>query len=71
MNSTYFNPPDSLKYKIATSEYDDYWRNKLVWEKVHAETTFMLNGVAGHAGLFSAANWEKLVLRLTEGQRVQ
>ncbi len=67
MNSTYFNPPDSLKYKITTTEYDDYWRNKLVWEKVHAETTFMLNGVAGHARLFSAADWEKLVLRLTEG----
>ncbi len=56
MNSTYFNPPDSLKYKIAPTEYDDYWRNKLVWGKVHDETAFMLNGVAGHAGLFSTAS---------------
>ncbi len=67
MNSTYFNLPDSLKYKITTTEYDDHWRNKLEWGKVHDETTFMLNGVAGHAGLFSTANWEKLVFRLTEG----
>jgi len=56
MNSTYFNPPDSLKYKIAPTEYDNYWRNKLVWGKVHDETAFMLNGVAGHAGLFSTAS---------------
>lgn len=56
MSSTYFNPPDSLKYKIAPTEYDDYWRNKLVWGKVHDETAFMLNGVAGHAGLFSTAS---------------
>ncbi|GMR25699.1 MAG: serine hydrolase domain-containing protein [Ignavibacteria bacterium] len=56
ISSTYFNPPDSLKYKIAPTEYDDYWRNKLVWGKVHDETAFMLNGVAGHAGLFSTAS---------------
>jgi beta-N-acetylhexosaminidase len=55
MNSTYFNPPDSLKYKIAPTEYDNYWRNKLVWGKVHDETAALLNGVAGHAGLFSTA----------------
>ncbi|MCH7722103.1 MAG: serine hydrolase [Bacteroidetes bacterium] len=55
MNSTYFNPPNSLKYKIAPTEYDDYWRNKLVWGEVHDETASMLNGVAGHAGLFSTA----------------
>lgn len=55
MNSTFFNPPDSLQYKIAPTEYDNYWRNKLVWGKVHDETSSLLNGVAGHAGLFSTA----------------
>jgi CubicO group peptidase (beta-lactamase class C family) len=55
MNSTFFNPPDSLQYKIAPTEYDNYWRNKLVWGKVHDETSALLNGVAGHAGLFSTA----------------
>jgi len=55
MKSTFFNPPDSLKYKIAPTEYDNYWRNKLVWGEVHDETASLLKGVAGHAGLFSTA----------------
>jgi len=55
MNSTFFNPPDSLQYKIAPTEYDNYWRNKLIWGEVHDETASLLNGVAGHAGLFSTA----------------
>ena len=69
MNSTMFNPPDSLKYKIAPTEFDDYWRNKLVWGKVHDETAFMLNGVAGHAGLFSTASdiSHLLLMLLNEG----
>ena len=55
MNSTFFNPPDSIKYKIAPTEIDRYWRNKLIWGEVHDETSFLLNGVAGHAGLFSTS----------------
>jgi CubicO group peptidase (beta-lactamase class C family) len=56
MSNTIFNPPDSLKYKIAPTEYDDYWRKKLIWGEVHDETSSLLNGVAGHAGLFSTAD---------------
>jgi len=69
MNSTYFNPPDSLRYKIAPTEYDNYWRNELVWGKVHDETSSLLNGVAGHAGLFSTAEdiSNLLQLLLSEG----
>jgi CubicO group peptidase (beta-lactamase class C family) len=55
MNSAFFNPPDSLTYKIAPTEYDNYWRNKLIWGEVHDETASLLNGIAGHAGLFSTA----------------
>ncbi len=55
MNSTFFNPPDSLKYRIAPTEIDNYWRHTLVWGKVHDETAALLGGVAGHAGLFSTA----------------
>lgn len=55
MKSTYFNPPDSLKYKIAPTEVDDYWRHRLIWGEVHDETASLLNDVAGHAGLFSTA----------------
>jgi CubicO group peptidase (beta-lactamase class C family) len=53
MKSTFFNPPDSLKYKIAPAEFDNYWRNRLVWGEVHDETASLLNGVSGNAGLFS------------------
>lgn len=56
MNSTLFNPPDSLKSFCAPTEVDNYWRNKLLQGEVHDETSAMLNGVAGHAGLFSTAS---------------
>ncbi|MCH8032889.1 MAG: beta-lactamase family protein [Bacteroidetes bacterium] len=64
MNSTYFNPPDSLIDKIAPTEYDNYWRNKLVWGEVHDETAALLNGVAGQAGLFSTAKDVSNLLQL-------
>jgi len=70
MNSTFFNPPDSLIYKIAPTEYDNYWRNKLVWGEVHDETASLLNGVAGHAGLFSTAkDLSNLLQMLLDGGR--
>jgi len=53
MNDTYFNPPDSLKYRIAPTEIDNYWRKRLLIGEVHDETSALLKGVAGHAGLFS------------------
>ncbi len=55
MNSTFFNPPDSVKYRIPPTEFDKYWRNKLIQGEVHDETSSLLGGVAGHAGLFSTA----------------
>ena len=55
MNSTYFNPPDSVKYKIPPTEIDKHWRKKLIQGEVHDETSSLLGGVAGHAGLFSTA----------------
>lgn len=56
MNSTFFNPVDSLKNFCAPTELDNYWRNKLLRGEVHDETAALLGGVAGHAGLFSTAN---------------
>jgi len=67
MNSTLFNPPDSIKYKIAATEIDDYWRNRLIRGEVHDETASLLNGVAGHAGLFSTAeDIKKLLVHLVK-----
>jgi CubicO group peptidase (beta-lactamase class C family) len=56
MKSTLFNPPDSLKKFCAPTEVDNYWRNRLLQGEVHDEASAMLNGVAGHAGLFSIAS---------------
>jgi CubicO group peptidase (beta-lactamase class C family) len=55
MKDTYFNPPDSLKNRIAPTELDNYWRKRLLIGEVHDETSSLLKGVAGHAGLFSTA----------------
>jgi CubicO group peptidase (beta-lactamase class C family) len=54
MNYTSFNP--SYKKNIAPTEKDNYWRNKLIQGEVHDETAALLNGVAGHAGVFSTAS---------------
>jgi len=64
MNSTFFNPAESVIHNIAPTEYDNYWRNKLIWGEVHDETASLLNGVAGHAGLFSTAKDVSNLLQL-------
>lgn len=56
MYRTMYNPPAELWYYIPPTEVDDYWRNTTVKGKVHDETAAMLDGVAGHAGLFSTAS---------------
>ena len=50
-----FNPPKSLVNRIAPTENDNYWRHRQIRGTVHDETSQLLNGVAGHAGLFSTA----------------
>ena len=55
MNSTFYNPNDSMQNLCAPTEKDDYWRMKVLQGEVHDETSKMLGGVAGHAGLFSTA----------------
>ena len=70
MNDTYFNPPDSLKYRIAPTEFDNYWRKRLLVGEVHDETSALLKGVAGHAGLFSTAEdiHNLLIILLNKGK---
>jgi hypothetical protein len=34
------------------TELDDFWRMRQLQGEVHDERAYMLNGVAGHAGLF-------------------
>lgn len=54
MRDTHYNPPASLRSRIAPTETKDY-RNGQVWGEVHDETAWALGGVSGNAGLFSSA----------------
>jgi beta-N-acetylhexosaminidase len=55
MAETLFNPPKSLRARIAPTEDDKEFRKHLVWGEVHDENSWAMGGVAGHAGLFSTA----------------
>ena len=51
MTNTYFNPiNDDI---VVPTEYDKHYRMKLIKGEVHDENAYILNGVSGHAGLFS------------------
>lgn len=56
MKDTMYNPPASLKPRIAAAEYELVPDRGLVWGQVHDENAWALNGVAGHAGVFSTAH---------------
>jgi CubicO group peptidase (beta-lactamase class C family) len=55
MTDTMFNPPASLRHRIAATEYMRVPNRGLIWGQVHDENSWALGGVAGHAGLFSTA----------------
>lgn len=55
MRDTGFKPPESMKPRIAPTEFDHEWRKRLVWGEVHDENAAGLGGVAPHAGLFGTA----------------
>lgn len=56
MKNTFFMPNEKYKLEILPTEYDDYYRNRLIQGEVHDENAFLLGGVSGHAGLFSNAD---------------
>ncbi|WP_103664423.1 glycoside hydrolase family 3 N-terminal domain-containing protein [Gracilimonas amylolytica] len=58
MYSTFFNPDKNSRWltrRIPPTEIDTVYDRGLVKAKVHDERAFYLDGVAGHAGLFSSA----------------
>ncbi len=55
MKDTMYNPPVKLKNRIAATEYQPTIGRGLVWGEVHDENAWALDGVAGHAGVFSTA----------------
>ncbi len=55
MKSTMYRPPAWMRERIAPTERDP-WRERLVYGEVHDENSYALDGVAGHAGLFSTGH---------------
>ncbi len=71
MHQTLFRPPPSLRPRIAATERGNSyerervgahavgfsrWRQEMIWGEVHDGNAFYgLDGIAGHAGLFSTA----------------
>jgi beta-glucosidase-like glycosyl hydrolase/CubicO group peptidase (beta-lactamase class C family) len=55
MASSMFNPPRSLRSRIAPTQTDVAYRKRLLQGEVDDENAWAMGGVAGHAGLFSTA----------------
>ncbi|WP_371817492.1 serine hydrolase domain-containing protein [Virgibacillus sp. MSJ-26] len=56
MGDTMYNPSEDLKSRIAATEEQPWADRGLVWGSVHDEKAWALDGVAGHAGVFSSAS---------------
>ncbi|TAM80072.1 MAG: DUF1343 domain-containing protein [Acidobacteria bacterium] len=55
MTSTMFAPPATLRFRIAPTQHVDGSTGPILWGEVHDPTAQRMDGVAGHAGLFSDA----------------
>lgn len=55
LSDTMYNPPENLKPRIAATEFQPWTDRGMVWGSVHDEKAWALDGVAGHAGVFSSA----------------
>jgi len=53
MLTTHFNPAENILEQIAPTEYDKNYRHRQIQGEVHDENASFMDGVAGHAGLFS------------------
>ncbi|TDO49270.1 CubicO group peptidase (beta-lactamase class C family) [Kribbella sp. VKM Ac-2527] len=56
MRDTGYNPDEKKKPRIAATEYQASPPRGMVWGSVHDENAWSLDGVAGHAGVFSTAD---------------
>jgi beta-glucosidase-like glycosyl hydrolase/CubicO group peptidase (beta-lactamase class C family) len=64
MAATMFNPAGELRARIAPTEIDAVLRKRLAHGEVHDENTWVMDGVAGHAGMFSTAGDLAIVCRM-------
>jgi CubicO group peptidase (beta-lactamase class C family) len=56
MNHTRFNPGMAQRLAIPPTEYDTTFRRRIIQGEVQDEHAWLLNGAAGHAGIFSNAH---------------
>ena len=56
MKDTMFAPPESLRGRIAPTQYEHGSSGPVLLGVVHDPTSRFMGGVAGHAGLFSTAD---------------
>ena len=56
MKDTGFKPPRDLRSRIAPTQYQHGTKGKMLWGEVHDPIAYSMDGVAGHAGLFSTAD---------------
>jgi CubicO group peptidase (beta-lactamase class C family) len=73
MTSTRFVPPEAWKGRIAPTELDP-WRGRVLRGQVHDENAAVMDGVSGHAGLFSTVEdlltFSEWLLQQWDGQAV-
>jgi len=55
MRSSGYNPPVSWMQRVAPTEYDSL-RHRIVRDQVHDENAWRMDGVSGHAGIFSTGD---------------
>ena len=55
MTDTMYDPSAKLKPRITASEYQPWTHRGMLWGSVDDENSWALDGVAGHAGVFSTA----------------
>ncbi len=51
-----FCPPEDWRHQIPPTEYAGEFRSRVIQGEVQDENCYVLGGVSGHAGLFSAAH---------------
>ncbi len=56
MNNSMFNPSRDFHSRIAPTGSDSPLRKGLIKSQPHDDNTFVMDGIAGHAGLFSTAD---------------
>jgi beta-N-acetylhexosaminidase len=56
MSHSLFNPPRSMRVRIAPTENDTSFRKRPLQGEVDDANAFVMGGVAGHAGLFTTAS---------------